>query len=85
MGAGVHVFHKNHELLIIRSGDTNGDGHISTADHFLRVFYDVTVGGVCTWLEEGCLGIDLLLILYFAPGGAEVINEVMDGAIFVVC
>ena len=46
-------------------------------------FFDVIVGGVCPWFAEGCLGIDILLILIFSPGGAEVIDEVMDGAIWV--
>ena len=74
MGAGVHVFHKNHELLIIRSGDTDGDGHISTTCKFSRVFCDVKVGGVFSWLAEGRIGITIILILNFAPGGAEVID-----------
>ena len=41
------------------------------------------VGGVCPWLAEGCLGINLLLVFNWAPGGEEVINEVTYGAIFV--
>ena len=31
VGAGVHVFHKNYDFLIIWAGDTDGDGQISTA------------------------------------------------------
>ena len=74
---------KNHDLFIVRVGDTNGDGRIITLGQFLRVFCDVTVRGGCPWLAEGCLGINLLLILNFAPGGAEVIGEFKDGTICV--
>ena len=52
---------------------------------FSRVFCDVTVRGVCPCLAEGFLGIDLLLILNFSPGGAEVIDEATDGAICASC
>ena len=83
VGAGIHVLHKKHDLFIVREGDTNGGGRISTAGRFLRVFCDVTIGGICPWLAVGCLGIDLLLILNFAPGGAELIDEVTGGSICV--
>ena len=83
VGSGIHVLHKNNDLFIFRAGDTNSDGRISTSGQFLRVFCAVTVGGVCPWIVEGCLVINLLLILIFLPGGAEVINEVTDGAICV--
>ena len=83
MVSGVHVIYKNHNLFIVQEGNTDGNGHISTAGHFSCVFCDVTVGGVLPWLVEGCLGIDLLLILNFSPGGAEVIYEFMDGTICV--
>ena len=43
----------------------------------------MTVGGICPWILKSCLGIDILLILNFAPGGAEVIDDVTDGAICV--
>ena len=81
MGAGVHVLNKNHKLFIVWSEDTDGDGCVSTVGQLLRVFFDVTVGGVCPWLTEGCLGIDILLILNFVPGGVEVMYEVTDGEI----
>ena len=74
MGADVHVLQKNHDLFIVRTGDTNDNVQISTMSKFLRVFCDVTVGGVCPWLVEGCLEINLLLILNFVPGGVEVID-----------
>ena len=45
MGSVVHVLHKNHDLFIVRAGDTDGDGRISTAGQFLCVFCDVTVWG----------------------------------------
>ena len=48
------------------------------------IFY-LTVGGVCPWLAEGCLVINLIIILKFSPVGAEVINEVTDGAICMAC
>ena len=79
MGAGVHVIHKNNDLFIVQAGDTNDNVRISTAGQFSRVFCDVTVRGVCPWLADDCLGIDLLLISNFSPGGAEVINAVTDG------
>ena len=79
--SGAHVLHKKHDFFIVRAGDTDGDGRISTAGQFSRVFCDVMVGVVCPWPAEDCLGINLLLILNFAPGGAEVINEVTYGAI----
>ena len=81
--SGVHVLQKKHDLFIVWAGDTNGDGRIITAGQFSRVFCDVTVGGIYPWLAEGCLGINHLLILNSAPGGAEVIYEVMDGSICV--
>ena len=83
--SGVNVIHENHNLFIVWAGDTDGDGRISTAGHFSCVLCDVTVGGVLPWLAEGCLGINLLLILNFAPGGAEVIYEFTDGTICVAC
>ena len=81
----MHVLHKNHDLLIVRAGDTNGDGRIGTVGQFLCVFCDVTVGGVCLWLAKGLIGIDLFLVLNFAPEDAEVIDEVKDGEISVAC
>ena len=81
VGSAIYVFNKNHNFFIVQSGVTYGDGFISTSGQLLHVFYDVMVGGVWLWLEEGCLGIDLLLIFDFSPGGAEGIDEVTDGAI----
>ena len=83
MGADVHVIQENDELFIIWAGGSNGDSRIGTAGQFSRVFCDVTVGGICPWILKSCLGIDILLILNFAPGGAEVIDDVTDGAICV--
>ena len=62
VGSGVHVLHENHDLFIVQEGDTNGNVRISTAGQFSRVFCDVMVMGVCPWLVESCLGIDLLPI-----------------------
>ena len=62
MVADVHVLYKNNDLFIFQAGDTDGDGRISTAGQFSRVFCDVMVMGVCPWLMESCLGIDLLPI-----------------------
>ena len=81
MGAGVHVIHKNNDIFIVRAGDTNDNVRISTAGQFSHVFCDATVGRVCPLLAEGCLGIDLLLILIFLLGGEKVIDEATDDEI----
>ena len=44
-------------------------------------FFMRQLGFFLPWLAEGCLGIDLLVVLYFSPGSAEVIDEITDGAI----
>ena len=85
MGSGVHVLHKNHDLFIVCTGDTDDNGRISATGQFSHEFCDVTFGGVCPWLAEGCLGIDILPILNFSPVGSEVINDVKDGAICIAC